>query len=276
MPYGIVTGTDNSSANTGTDNSSTNNTFTNNNTENNGNTNSNSGNTNSNDNNISNSSNVISSTPNNNVEETEAEGEQKVVTQPKDKADGGKDTKDTKDSKDKADDTNDKTELVDFTAKEFADIGLDKFLADEKVDKSTLEKIYQYEKHVTGGDYFQETLQKVFGDKAEAEFKYFRENSKNFINPQYSEKLDSLPADVKIMFLDIMNNVSRSMDSLKKEYGVTGQTQALSTPSPTDSRKEFDALTQRIMNGEYKSAEEFEAMKKQRLEMSLKLTPKGN
>jgi hypothetical protein len=187
-----------------------------------------------------------------------------------DNVDAGKDL--TGDNQNNPSETN-ADDFVDFNAKEFKDIGLDKFLAGEKINKSVLEKLSEYEEHMAGGDLFQEKLHEALGDKAEAEFKYFTENSRKFINSEYNGRLDSLPADTKIMFLNIMNAASRSVDAVKKEYGVTGQSRVQTSASPADSRREFDSLTQRIIKGDYKNAEEFEALKKQRLAASLGLRP---
>jgi hypothetical protein len=56
-----------------------------------------------------------------------------------------------------------------------------------------------------------------------------------------------------------------------KKYGLTDSTKATPQRTNQDYRKEFDGVTKRLLSNDYRTAEEYEGLKRQRVELASRM-----
>jgi hypothetical protein len=82
-----------------------------------------------------------------------------------------------------------------------------------------------------------------------------------------------MPASLKVLITKVVNDLARKIGTLEKRYGLDGtNTKAIPDRQPSDYKRDFNEITKRLIANDYKTQEEFENLKSQRLNLASKFS----
>jgi hypothetical protein len=116
-----------------------------------------------------------------------------------------------------------------------------------------------------------EEMEKTYGRNYERVLKLFTDNTASLFSAEEQKTLNSLPARVKVFFVRAVEHMVDGQNEILKRYGLSDATKAIPSRTSRDYRKDFAEITRRLMTNDYRTADEYEGLKRQRIELGTHL-----
>jgi hypothetical protein len=116
-----------------------------------------------------------------------------------------------------------------------------------------------------------EEAQKIYGNSYQQKLKSFEEDTNHIFSDKEKIEINKMPAKFKMMLVRAVDAVQQQRDSIARKYGISGTTKALPQKTSADYAKDFNEVTRKLLKNEYRTADEFESLKKQRIDLASKL-----
>jgi hypothetical protein len=116
-----------------------------------------------------------------------------------------------------------------------------------------------------------EEMEKQYGKNYQEKLQSFQSDTEHIFTEEEKNKINQLPAEFKIMLVKAVDTIAKQRDSIAKKYGIDAGTKVLPSKTSADYTKDFNEVTRKLMRNEYRTAEEFESLKRQRIELATRL-----
>jgi hypothetical protein len=115
---------------------------------------------------------------------------------------------------------------------------------------------------------FTESLQEEYGENYNNILNSFRSNT-NFLSMEDKNILNSLPSGVKMLILKTANGIQEKIaKDYAERYGIKNNVNPQPQRSNESYGKEFDDLTMKLINNDYKSGAEYKSIQSRRMEVA--------
>ena len=138
-----------------------------------------------------------------------------------------------------------------------------------KISKEDFERFKSGIEKLSGEEAFSKEMIEIYGDDAENALNSYRKLTDDIFTEEEKETLNKCPYYVKTMLVKMGNSFGEKYKKLQKEYGLTTQ-ETVAKPEITgnNAKEKFRELTNRIINNDYRSMEEYNNIIDERLKIA--------
>jgi hypothetical protein len=149
--------------------------------------------------------------------------------------------------------------------------GFKDIFKESKIQQKEYQKFMEQIQADTSQEVFFDKASKIYGDKLKDEVGLLRETTTKVLSLEEQKRFNSLPSDLKLLYLKAINSVARENKAIQQQYGIKNAQPPVPPKTQADYKKEFIDITNKIVKNEYKTADEFEKLKSMRVELAKKL-----
>ena len=163
--------------------------------------------------------------------------------------------------------TNDETDYVDFESDEFSKYK--DIFKGSKISKEDLNNFIEKINESASAEVFSDDMEKTYGNNAEDALSTYREMTDDIFTDEEKDFLNQCPSDFKMLLVKLGNAFNDKYTRLQKEYGLTTQEiTAKPENNSLNAKEKFRELTNKIINNDYKSMDEYNSLIKERLKIA--------